>query len=324
MSNGRFDPNNITPPSFETIRTVGLVLLAVIILWKSVYTIKSEEVGVVLRLGAYSKELNPGLNFIMPFFDEVYKVPVLRQLKEEFGFRTLEAGVNTVYDSKEKYLNESLMLSGDLNSAQVEWIVQYGIKDAKQYLFMVNNVNETFRDINESVMREMIGDRSVNEVITIGRQEIADAAKLRVQQLCDDYSTGIRVEQIILQDVAPPDAVKPSFNEVNEAEQEKDKLINQALAEYNQVIPKAKGEAKRTIEEAKGYATERVNNALGEVSRFENVYREYSKAPGVTRQRIYLETMEDVLKRVGQKFITDDKATGILPMFDFKKGAKND
>jgi membrane protease subunit HflK len=169
-------------------------------------------------------------------------------------------------------------------------------------------------------MREIVGDRTVDEVLTVGRQEVASAVTVMIQDLCDQYELGIKVDQVVLQDVNPPELVKPAFNEVNEAQQEREKLINQAKSEYNRIIPKARGEAERTIEEAKGYALERVNNARGEASKFNSIYKEYSKAKTVTRQRIYLETMNDVMQNVGRKLITDEKATGILPLFQFDKG----
>jgi membrane protease subunit HflK len=319
-------PNmKITPPNLNlgAIKWFVVVFLIVVAGFKSFTTVDAEEVGVVLRLGKYHDEIPPGLNFIVPFVDDVYKVPVLRQLKQEFGFRTIESGVRSQYrTSGVDVREEALMLTGDLNAAQVEWIIQYSIKDAKNYLFKVRSVENTFRYINEAVMREIIGDRSVNEVITTGKEEIQRLAEERIQELCNAYETGIKVEQLILQDVNPPDPVKPAFNEVNEAEQQKNKLVNQAEAEYNKVIPKAKGQALQLIEEAKGYKSERVNRAKGEASRFTSLYNEYRKAREVTRQRIYLETMESVMNKVGKKLITDEKAQGILPLFNFEKGMK--
>ncbi|HDO21341.1 MAG TPA: FtsH protease activity modulator HflK, partial [Nitrospirae bacterium] len=204
--------------------------------------------------------------------------------------------------------------------AEVEWIVQYRISDPYKFLFRVRNAVQTFRDMNEAVMREIVGDRTVDEVLTVGRQEVASAAGVQLQKLCKQYELGIKVDQVVLQDVNPPQEVKSAFNAVNEAQQEKEKLINQAKSAYNKVIPKARGEAERTIEEARGYALERVNNALGEAANFKAVYKAYVKAPEVTRQRIYLETMNDVMKKVGRKLITDERATGILPLFQFEKG----
>ncbi len=318
------DLNQFRPPRMNprTIRMVVVGLLVLILVFTSFVTIGPEEVGVVLRFGKFVRTINPGLNFKLPFgIETVYKVPVERQLKLEFGFRTEEAGVRTRYSQK-AFLEESLMLTGDLNAAEVEWIVQFRIKDPYKFLFRVRNPIQTFRDMNEAVMREVVGDRTVNEVLTVGRQEIADVVAQKLQKLADQYETGIKVDQVVLQDVTPPDPVKPAFNEVNEAQQEKEKLINQAWAEYNRVIPKARGEAQRKIEEARGYALERVNRARGEAARFTALYNEYLKAREVTRQRIYLETMEEVLSNVGRKLITDEKATGILPLFQLDKSKK--
>lgn len=317
----QLDLNDLRPPniSWRTIRLAVIGLIIVIFFFKSWFTIDPEEVGVILRFGKFTRTVDPGLNFKLPFIESVEKVPVERQLKQEFGFRTAQAGVRTQYSS-DRFQDESLMLTGDLNAAEVEWIIQYRINDPYKFLFKVRSAEKTFRDINEAVMREIVGDRTVNEVLTVGRQEIASTVGVKIQELCDQYETGIKVDQVVLQDVNPPDEVKPSFNEVNEAQQEREKLINQARSEYNKVIPRAKGEAKRQIEEARGYALERVNEAKGDAARFNSQYREYIKAPEVTRQRLYLETLDDVLSKVGRKLITDDKASGILPLFQFDKG----
>ncbi|NOX38029.1 MAG: FtsH protease activity modulator HflK [Calditrichaeota bacterium] len=316
----KFIPRRFSP---RNLRWVVLGFFLLIVLFSSFFTVDPEEVGVILRFGKFNRVVNPGLNFKLPLgIEQVYKVPVERQLKLEFGFRTEEAGVRTRYSTR-SFQEESLMLTGDLNAAEVEWIVQFRVKDPYKFLFRVRNTIQTFRDINEAVMREVIGDRTVNEVLTIGRQEIADAVTQKLQKLCDQYETGIKVDQVVLQDVNPPDPVKPAFNEVNEAQQEKEKLINQAWAEYNRVIPKAKGEALRIIEEARGYALARVNRARGEAARFEAIFREYVKAREVTRQRIYLETMEEVLQKVGKKLIIDEKATGILPLFQMDRTVKS-
>ncbi|NOY65265.1 MAG: FtsH protease activity modulator HflK [Nitrospirae bacterium] len=300
-----------------------LAILLVIFLYSSWFTVDTEEVGVVLRFGKFARTADPGLNFKLPFgIEKVYKVPVERQLKLEFGFRTTAPGVRTEYSTR-KYPEESLMLTGDLNAAEVEWIVQFRIKDPYNFLFRVRNAVSTFRDLNEAVMREVVGDRTVDEVLTVGRQEVASTVTLKLQELSDQYEMGIKVDQVVLQDVNPPEPVKPAFNEVNEAQQEREKLINQAKSEYNKVIPKAKGEADRTIEVAKGYALERVNNARGEAAKFDSVFKEYLKAKEVTYQRIYLETMNDILQKVGRKLITDNEATGILPLFQLeKRGAR--
>lgn len=325
-STDQFDLSNFKPPNISgrKILWIFIGILVFLFVWQSWFTVNPEEVGIVLQFGKYTRQAPSGLNFKMPFgIEDVIKVPVERQIKQEFGFRTMRAGVRTQY-APNRFQDESLMLTGDLNAAQVEWIVQYRISDPYKYLFKVRNAETTFRDITEAIMREIVGDRTVNEVLTVGRQEIALAVEVKIQELCDQYETGIKVDQVVLQDVNPPDEVKPSFNEVNEAQQEKEKLINQARSEYNQVIPKARGEAQRKIEEARGYALERVNNSKGDAARFNAQYIEYSKAREVTRQRLYLETLDEVLSKVGRKLITDDKASGILPLFNLEKGGLND
>ena len=321
--NSAFDVNKILLKAVNAgnIRWIVLAVVCLFLVFTSWFTVGPEEVGVILRFGKYSRSVNPGLHFKLPFsIETVIKVPVKRQLKEEFGFRTVRAGVKTQYSERD-FQGESMMLTGDLNAAEIEWITQYRINDPYKFLFRVRNARMTFRDINEAVMREVVGDRTVNEVLTVGRQEIATTVTVKLQDLCDQYETGIKVEQVVLQNVNPPDPVKPAFNEVNEAQQEREKLINQARSEYNRIIPKASGEAARTIEEAKGYALERVNMAQGEAARFNSVFAEYRRAKEVTRQRIYLETMNSVMQKVGRKLITDDKASGILPLFQFDKEA---
>jgi membrane protease subunit HflK len=326
----QFDFRKLRLPniSLRTIRWIIIGIILIIFLVSSVFTVNPEEIGVIQRFGKYTRVVSPGLNFKLPFGIETVK-KVERQLKEEFGFRTKTAGVRTEYAGR-TFQKESLMLTGDLNAGEVEWIVQFRISDPYKFLFKVRNAISTFRDMNEALMREVVGDRSVSEVLTIGRVEIANTVTTKLQELCDQYETGIKVDQVVLQDVNPPDPVKPAFNEVNEAQQEREKLINQARSEYNKVIPKARGDALRIIEEARGYAVERVNQSRGEATRFNAVFKEYIKAPEVTRQRIYLETMNDVLPRVGRKLITDKEATGILPLFQFseegisKEGKKNE
>jgi len=316
-----FEFGEFRPPRFRKgmIRWILLGLVGLIFLSTTVFSVEPEEVGVILRFGKFTRTANPGLNYKLPFgIETVQKVPVERQLKLEFGFRTETPGTRTQFSTR-KFDEESLMLTGDLNAAEVEWIVQFRIADPYKYLFKVRDSLQTFRDMNEALMREIVGDRSVSEVLTIGRVEIANTVSKSLQELADQYDTGIKVDQVVLQDVNPPDAVKPAFNEVNEAQQEREKLINQARSEYNQVIPKARGDAARIIEEARGYASQRVNEAKGDASKFDSVFREYQKAPEVTRQRIYLETMNNILQKVGRKLITDQKSTGILPLFQLQQ-----
>jgi membrane protease subunit HflK len=298
------------------IRVVVIAVIVLLALFSSVYTVEPEEVGVVVRLGKFIGLTDPGLHFKIPLgIDKVFKVAVQRQLKQEFGFRTLEAGVRSQFTTA-GLQNESNMLTGDLNAVVVEWVVQYRVVDPYKYLFRVREVEETFRDLNEAVMRKVVGDRTVNEVLTVGRQEIEALVKQDLQLLADQYETGIRVEQVVLQDVNPPDPVKPSFNEVNQSEQERERLINEAQSEYNKVVPRAKGEARQAIQQAEGYALDRVNRSQGDASRFNSLYAEYRKAPEVTRTRIYLETMEKILPQAGRKVILDDKLEGVLPLMN--------
>ena len=294
---------------------IGGVLVLVIAL-TSFYTIDPEETGLVLRFGEYVRSTDPGLHFKIPLgVESVLKVPIQRQLKDEFGYRTVRAGVNSQYSTK-PYRDEAAMLTGDLNAAVVEWVVQYRIVDPYKYLFQVRNVDETFRDMSEAVMRKVVGDRTVHEVITEGRAEVALEVETELQMLCEKYNTGIKVEQVVLQDVNPPDPVKPSFNAVNEAQQAKETLINQAQSEYNKAIPKARGAALQTIQEAEGYALDRVNRAQGDASLFNALYEAYAKAPDITRTRMYLETMNEVLPRVDSKVIVDDDVKGLLPLLN--------
>lgn len=296
------------------VRLLVLVILGLIVIFTSFYTIGAEEKGMVLRFGKYVRQTDPGLHFKIPFgIEQVRAVAIQRQHKEEFGFQTTKAAVRSQYREDQ---DESNMLTGDLNAAEVEWVVQYRIVDPYKHLFKVREVTETFRDMSEAVMRRIVGDRTVNEVLTVGRAEVALQMEIDLQELCDHYDTGIKVEQVVLQNVNPPDAVKPSFNGVNEAGQERAKLINQAQSEYNREIPKAEGEALQTIQEAEGYATDRVNRAQGDANRFNALYSAYRKAPEVTRKRIYLETMNEVLPLVQDKVIVDSKIKGVLPLLN--------
>ncbi|MFZ2493594.1 MAG: FtsH protease activity modulator HflK [Thermoanaerobaculia bacterium] len=308
------------PPTFrgKTVLHVALIVLVGTLLMTTWFTIEPEEAGLVLRFGKFVRQVPAGLHMKFPWpLETVMKVPIERQLKEEFGFRTEEAGIRTTYSS-EDLSAESLMLTGDLNVAVVEWTAQFRVRDPYRYLFKVRNVRKTFRDMNETVMREVIGDRSVNEVLTIGRTEIASLVEQRLQTLCDQYDTGIKVEQIVLQDVNPPDPVKPSFNEVNQAQQEREKLINQARADYNQVIPRTRGQAQQALEQAKGFATDRVNRARGDAELFTQVHAAYQRAPEVTRRRMHLETLGEIYPKVKRKVIVDDSLRSVLPLLQLQ------
>ena len=305
------------------IRSVILGIIIVILLFGSIYQVSPEETGVILRFGKFVRTTDPGLHFKLPLgIEKLIKVPVQRQLKMEFGFRTRKAGIRTEYTVPPEALKEAIMLTGDLNVAVVEWIVQYKIKNPYNYLFKLRDVETTFRYMNEAVVRKVVGDHSVDEVITIGRAKIALQAKEELQKLCDDYEIGLEISQLILQDVNPPDPVKPSFNEVNEALQEKERKINEAWAEYNKEIPKARGEAEQMIRKAEGYAMERINRARGEAERFKSIYREYVRAPLVTRRRLYLEAIEEVLPKVKRKIIIDELQKNLMPLFNFSQEVK--
>jgi membrane protease subunit HflK len=297
----------------RTVKIAAAAAAALILLVATFYQVQPEEVGVVLRFGRYVRTSDPGLHMRMPFAERVLKVPVQRQLKQEFGFRTEEAGVRSRY-SPADFNDEAMMLTGDLNVAIVEWIVQYRVSDPYQFLFKVRNPEETFRAMNEALMREVVGDRTVTEVLTVGRQEIQTRVEEALQALSKQYELGIVVDQVVLQDVNPPDPVKPSWDAVNQAQQQRDRLINEARAEYNKVVPRAKGEAEQTILQAQGYALDRVNRAQGDSARFKSVYDSYRRAPDVTRRRMYLETMGRVLPQIGGKVFLDKEAKGILPL----------
>jgi len=306
--------------------TIVVVLLALAGLgaWSAYYTVPSDSVAVVQRFGKYLTEVPPGLHFKLPLgIDLVTIVPVKRQLKQEFGFAT--PGASDPYQSPQPRdsRRETEMVTGDLNAALVEWVVQYRISDPVKFLFEVREPSETLRNVSESVMREVVGDRTVDEVITIGRQEIESEALTKMQALSTKYAMGISIDQVQLKNINPPGPVQASFNEVNQAQQEKEKLINEARRDYNKVIPLAEGEKDQRIREADGYRLKRINEAEGDVARFSALLAEYSKAPEVTRRRIYIETLQDVMPGIRSKIIVDERTQGILPLLnlDARKGA---
>jgi len=305
---------NIKP---GVIKLIVVAVVIFILLASSIYQISPEEIGAILRFGKYVRATDPGLHIKLPLgIEKLIKVPVQRQLKMEFGFRTTRPGIRTEYRVTTESIREAMMLTGDLNVAVVEWIVQYKIKDPYKYLFKIRDAESTFRYMNEAVVRRVVGDNSVDEVITIGRARIANEAQDELQELCDLYGIGIEVNQLIFQDVNPPDQVKPSFNEVNESLQEKERKINEAWSEYNELIPRSRGEAAQMISAAEGYAMERVNNSKGDANRFTAIYREYARAPLVTRKRLYLETINVILPKIGKKIIFDEKQKNILPLLN--------
>jgi membrane protease subunit HflK len=296
---------------------IAFAIIALLVLggWTAYYTVPSDSVAVVQRFGKYLKEVPPGLHFKLPLgIDSSVIVPVKRQLKQEFGFTT--PGATDPYQSPRDGRRETEMVTGDLNAALVEWVLQYRISDPFKYLFEVRNPGETLRYVSESVMREVVGDRTVDEVITIGRQEIETEALAKMQALSTKYEMGISIDQVQLKNINPPAPVQESFNEVNQAQQEKEKLINEARRDYNKVIPLAEGEKDQRIREADGYRLKRINEAEGNVARFSALLAEYSKAPEVTRRRIYIETMQDVMPSIQSKIIIDEQARSILPLLN--------
>jgi membrane protease subunit HflK len=299
-----------------------LIIIAIILIFlgsSCFYTVGVDEVGIVQRFGKYVRTTPSGLGFKFPRgIEKVSKVKIRFVFKEEFGFRTLQAGVRTRYASGAAYQNESLMLTGDLNVAVVPWIVQYRINDPYKHLFKVRNVRATLRDLSESTMRLVVGDRSINEVIS-KRQEIAADAEKLLQKELDEAETGIRVSTIEMKKTNVPEPVQPSFNEVNQAIQEKERVIYQAREAYNKVIPAAKGQAEKTVKAAEGYALDRVNRAKGDAARFLALYEEYSKAEDVTRRRLYLEAILEIFPRLGKKYIVDADQKNLLPLLNLGK-----
>ena len=301
----------------------AVVALAGLGAWTAYYTVPSDSVAVVQRFGKYLKDVPPGLHFKLPLgIDAATIVPIKRQLKQEFGFTT--PGANDPYQSSgpRDGKRETQMVTGDLNAALVEWVFQYRISDPVKFLFEVREPSETLRYVSESVMREVVGDRTVDEVITIGRQEIESEALTKMQALSTKYAMGFSIDQVQLKNINPPGPVQESFNEVNQAQQEKEKLINEARRDYNKVIPLAEGEKDQRIREADGYRLKRINEAEGDVARFSALLAEYSKAPEVTRRRIYIETLQDVMPSIRSKIIVDEQMHGIVPLLnlDAQKG----
>ena len=304
---------NLPRPPFRLIGIIAGAVALLVLLWSSYYTVEAESEGVVLRFGKFLKTVEPGLHFKLPLgIDRVTVLPTRRQLKLEFGFFTPN------YTNPDQVgaaqTEEKSMVTGDLNAALVEWVVQYRIDDPKQYLFDVRNPGQTLRDLSEAAMREIIGDRTVDEVITIGRQDIEVSALSRMQELAQRYKLGVRVDQVQLKNVNPPAEVQASFNEVNRAQQDRENAINIANGDYNDAVPKAKGQADQAIRAAEGYQFKRVNEAQGDIASFNAILEQYIKAPEITRTRLYLETMGDVLPQMGQKIIIDDSMRQLLPI----------
>ncbi len=298
-----------------------LVLIIVVVLGTtSVYKVDTEETGVVQRFGKFSRLADPGLNFKLPLgIEQVTKVKTKFIYKMEFGQRTIKAGVRTRY-AEQDFSDVSLMLSGDLNVINVSWIVQYRIKDPKKYLFAIRDPEKAIWDLSQSVMRDIVGDRYADDVLTGGRTEIGNQMQVELQTLLDQYDTGIGIHTVQMKDINPPDPVRPAFNEVNEARQQKERMINEAQEAYNREIPKAKGDAKRIVSEAEGYATEIVNRADGEAKRFISVLTSYRQAQEVTKRRMYLDALRDLVAKAAKVYVVDDKVKGILPHLSLDQG----
>ncbi len=301
---------------------VGLGLLIALAAFTSFYTVDAEERAVILRLGEYHRTTSPGLHFKWPLgLETVYVVKTERVMKEEFGYRTLRAAERSQYQ-KQGYEEESSMLTGDLNVIDVEWIVQYRISEPNHWLFRVADGRGIIRDISESVVRRVVGNRTFDDVLT-NRMEIVASVMKELQEILDSYETGVDIVTVKLQDVNPPQAVKAAFNEVNEAIQERERLINQAQEAYNEAVPKARGQAEQEIARAQGYAIERVNAATGDAARFSSLYEQYRKARDVTRRRMYLEAMSEVLPKVKDVYVIDPGVRTLLPHLDVgRKGGE--
>lgn len=299
--------------TWKKVRWLILAAIALMVVFTTLYTVPAEAVGVVLRFGRYQSTANPGLHWKAPFgVDSVELVPIQRQLKLEFGFGTSRATNRDQVGADPQ--RERSMITGDLSAVLVEWIVQYRIDDPRLYLFHVRDPGTTLRDLSEAVMREVVGDRTVDEVITIGRQEIEATAKQRLSDLVRAYQLGITIDLLQLKNVDPPREVQASFNEVNKAQQDRENMINVANGEYNRTVPKAQGEAAQRISEAEGYKLKRINEAQGDATAFRAVLAEYLKAQDVTRTRMYLETMREVLPGLHNQWIVDPRVTQLLPL----------
>lgn len=298
---------------------IGIFILITMVT-STFYTVEPDEEAVVIRLGKYINTNPPGLHFKLPMgIDKVIKVKTKKVHQAEFGFRTSNTATRVTTYSNSNFDDESLMLTGDLNVADVEWVVQFQIADPFKFLFKTSSPEKNIRDVSEAIMRRVVGDRLVTEVLTTGRAEIATEAKVLMQEVLNKYDIGVNVVTVKLQDVNPPKVVQPSFNFVNSAKQEQEKIINQAEKEYNKIIPEARGKAQKLLSEAEGYASAVVNNAHGDTVKFLQILKEYNRAPAITKKRIYLETMEDLFKRFNQITIVDPKVKGLLPVFN-KKG----
>jgi membrane protease subunit HflK len=311
---------------FQKIKSVGYLVVLVVILigaFSCFYQVPFDSKAVVQRFGKWISTEEPGLHFKIPFgVDQVTIVQTQRQMKMEFGYGS--RGSTNPYQyatsEREQYL-ERQMVTGDLNSVEIEWVVQYHIHDVKAYLFYMANPEETLRDLSESILREIVGDRTIDEVLTIGRQDMQENILLRLKDLTDKLNTGLKIDQVQLGNINPPPQVRSSFSQVTSSQQERESLINNANKEYNRVIPEARGNAQRQLSSAEGYALERINNAKGDVARFNDLLKAYALSPEVTRKRIYLETISEILAPIPNKTIIDDKLQNFLPLLNLSNSA---
>lgn len=308
------DPNG--KPKTPGGKNIGLIVLVVVILYvlfQSFYQVNPSEKGVVLRFGRYHNVTEPGLNFLIPFIEKVIKVDVDTIRKEEFGLRQ---NVSRGYSQVSNALDlESLMITADKNVIQLNWVVQFRIQQPEYYVFNIENPEATVRDISESVIRRLVGNRDFDYVLN-NRAELAQSTMLEMQELLDKYLSGIQLVVVQLQDLNPPDPVRPSFNEVNQADQDKIRLGNEAQKEANTKIPRARGEARKMVEEAQGYAIERINHAEGDVARFNAIYKEYTKARDVTKTRMYVETLRAALPNAKEIVVYDQGQKGMIPLLN--------
>ena len=315
--------SNQLPDITISVRNISISIVIALVIYlgfSSYYTVSAESVGVVQRFGHYHYVVDPGLHFKIPFgVDSVTEVPIKRQLKEEFGFGTPGATFTEQIANPREWELETTIVTGDLNTAQVEWVIQLRIENAFDFLFKVRDPGAALRDISESVMREVVGDRTVDEVLTIGRQDIESSAQIKMQEVTNLYEMGLRIDQVQLKNVNPPKPVQASFDEVNEAQQERERMINVARGEYNKAVPRAKGRASQKVQSSEGYAIQRVNEAQGDLNKFNALLKEYVKAPAVTKRRLYLETMAEVLPKVTNKVVLDNKAASILPLLQLNR-----
>ena len=324
-----YDSNtNITTPDIKDILVgvkkffpvvcIGIAILLVLVAGSSsYYTVEPEEKAVVLRLGKVQAIEGSGLHFKIPFgIDTILKVKTERIFKEEFGFKTSNSSSGrTTYDNRSR-LDESLILTGDLNVSEIEWIVQYKVEDPVKFLFSIKDPVSTIRDISEAVTRKIIGNANVTDVLTTERASLANAIQIEMQKTLKKFDIGVKIETFKFQDVNPPQKVKAAFNAVNEAEQQRESMIQNAKEQYNNQVPKARGEAKSSLQKAEGYAMERVNIAQGDANRFLALLNEYKKYPDVTRTRMYLETMERIYPKMREIIVVDSETskTGITPL----------